>query len=89
MNNDERIKIIQRKLTEHFSPESLIIEDDSHKHAGHASARGGGHFNISIVSPAFEQQSTIKRHRMIYKVLAEEMVSEIHALSIKAKTPSE
>ena len=89
MNNSERIETIKHKLTEHFNPESLIIEDDSHKHAGHASAKGGGHFNVTIISNAFENQSTIKRHRMIYKVLEEDMVSEIHALSIKAKTPSE
>ncbi len=89
MNNEERIALIKHKLTEELNPESLLIEDDSHKHAGHTSARGGGHFNVSIVSHAFENLSTLKRHRMIYKVLEEDMINEIHALSIKAKTPFE
>lgn len=87
---EHRIRAIREKLTEAFSPEALEIIDDSHKHAGHASARGGGHFRVAIVAPAFAGKSLIERHRMVYGALAEEMAAnEIHALSIDATAPGE
>lgn len=90
MTPQQRIEHIQSRLTEVFEPDILEIQDDSHRHAGHASAGGGGHFNVRIVSEAFAGNSLIKRHRMVYEALKEAMQSnEIHALSIKAYTPSE
>ncbi len=38
---------------------SIELIDDSHKHAGHAGAKGGGgHFELVIVSPLFSGKST-------------------------------
>ena len=85
----DRVALIRDRLTTEFSPVSLEIEDDSHKHAGHASAKGGGHFNVAIVAEAFAGKSLIQRHRMVYAALGDAMESEIHALSIKAKSPAE
>ncbi|RMD69743.1 MAG: BolA family transcriptional regulator [Gammaproteobacteria bacterium] len=85
----ERVEMIKKRLTEALAPTFLAIEDESHKHAGHASAQGGGHFNVFIVSPAFEGKTLIQRHRMIYEALGEAMKEEIHALSIKALSPQE
>ncbi|MBI1824122.1 MAG: BolA family transcriptional regulator [Nitrospirae bacterium] len=65
------------------------IEDESWKHAGHASAGGGGHFQMIIVSPQFEGVNLMNRNRLVFETLQELMKSEIHALSIKAKTPDE
>ncbi|KAL5813567.1 hypothetical protein ACOSQ4_024208 [Xanthoceras sorbifolium] len=68
------------------------IEDVSHQHAGHAGVKGSEgetHFNVRIVSPNFEGQSLVKRHRMVYGALADELQSGLHALSIVAKTPQE
>ena len=84
-----RVEMIRDKLTAAFSPEQLEIVDDSHKHAGHASARGGGHFSVTIVSAAFADKGLLERHRMVYAALANEMQREIHALSINAYTPGE
>lgn len=90
MTPAQRIEYIQLRLTEVFHPVTLEIQDDSHRHAGHASAGGGGHFNVRIVSEAFAGNSLIKRHRMVYDALKDAMqANEIHALSIKAHTPSE
>ena len=86
----DRIDMIREKLTAALSPDQLDIIDESHLHAGHPGARGGGgHFNVTIVSTAFEGENLLARHRMVYDALGDAMKSEIHALSIKAKTPGE
>ena len=85
-----RIDMIREKLTAAFEPVQLDIIDESHKHAGHAGARsGGGHFVVTIISTAFEDENMLARHRMIYDALGDMMTSEIHALSLKAYTPDE
>ncbi len=85
----KRVAMIEDRLTEAFSPESLNIIDDSAAHAGHAQAGGAGHFTVEIVSDAFRDKPLIQRHRMIYEALGDAMNIEIHALSIKASTPAE
>lgn len=84
---DERITVIRERLEAAFAPTSLEIIDESHKHAGHASAKGGGHFIIQIVSPAFAGKSPVQRHRMVFEAMGDLMHSEVHALSIQADTP--
>ena len=87
---NDRIAMIRDRLTAGLSPATLEITDDSHKHVGHAgAASGGGHFTVTIVAEAFTNKSLIQRHRLIYETLGDAMESEIHALSIKARTPSE
>lgn len=73
-----------------LNPTSLEILDESHKHAGHAGARGGGgHYVLHIVAQVFTGKTTIARHRMIYFALEEMMKQKIHALTIQASTPEE
>jgi len=79
-----------RELLTVLAPESLDIADDSAAHAGHQGARsGGGHFVITIVSPRFQGQGRVARHRLVYAALGNLMRKEIHALSIRAFTPDE
>ncbi len=82
---------IEKKLTDAFSPKHLDIEDQSQLHAGHAGAREGGqsHFKVEIVADAFAGKSRLKRQRMIYAILAEEIEGPVHALTLSARTPSE
>ncbi|XVF03562.1 hypothetical protein REPUB_Repub05bG0004400 [Reevesia pubescens] len=83
---------IKEKLERELSPVVLEVEDVSYQHAGHAGVRGSNgetHFNLRIVSKEFEGKSLVKRHRLIYGLLDEELQSGLHALSIVAKTPSE
>ncbi len=50
----------------------------------------GRHFEALVVSDAFEGKSLIQRHRMVLATVNAEIASdELHALSIKAKTPAE
>ncbi|MFO7592557.1 MAG: BolA family protein [Pseudomonadota bacterium] len=86
---NEREQMIRQRLEEAFSPGTLEIIDESHKHAGHAGARGGGHYIVHIVSDAFAGKPTIQRHRMVYDAMGELMNAEVHALSIKAETTEE
>ncbi len=49
----------------------------------------GQHFEADIVSAAFAGKSLIQRHQMVYGVLGDKMKAEIHALSMKTRTPDE
>ena len=83
--------IITKKLTEAFTPQSLKVEDESHKHEGHAGHRPGGqtHFRVYIVSGAFKGKTRIERHRMINGILVDELAGSVHALAIHASAPGE
>lgn len=47
------------------------------------------HYKVVVVTPDFEGKLPIKRHRMIYGALGEEMKGAIHALTIEAYTPQQ
>jgi BolA protein len=90
MDAAERKAEIERRLQDAFEPESLLVEDESHLHAGHAGARDGrGHFRVSIVAGAFEGLNPIQRHRAVYAAMGELMQTDIHALAIEALASSE
>jgi BolA family transcriptional regulator, general stress-responsive regulator len=82
---------ITEKLTDAFAPQSLRVEDESHRHEGHAGHRPGGqtHFRVYIVSEAFKGKSRLERHRMINTTLSAELSGGIHALAIHATAPGE
>ncbi|KAF5728494.1 hypothetical protein HS088_TW21G00642 [Tripterygium wilfordii] len=83
---------IRERLERELDPVELEVEDISYQHAGHAGVKGSDgetHFNLKVVSKEFEGKSLIKRHRLIYDILQEELQSGLHALSIVAKTPAE
>lgn len=80
---------IESLLREALDPIHLIIIDESAKHSGHREARGGGHFQVTIVSECFEGRNLLERHRLIYALLREEMGGTIHALKLKTWTPQE
>jgi len=88
--SSDRVKAIEATLTEAFSPVMLQVKDQSHLHAGHEGAKsGGGHFDVTIVSEAFDGCQPLQRHRMVFSALDSMMQSDIHALRINAKTPAE
>ena len=82
---------IERKLLSAFSPARLEIVDESDRHVGHVGARpeGESHFRVELVSRAFEGKSRLERQRMVYGVLADEMASDVHALTLRTLTPAE
>lgn len=73
-----------------LTPQHIDIVDDSAQHAGHAGARsGGGHYQLTIISPTFSGQNIVARHRAIYQALGDLMQTRVHALSITAYSPDE
>lgn len=90
-----RANRIKTKLETALQAAALEVEDVSYQHAGHAAVKemaGGAnetHFNVRIVSTDFEGKSLVKRHRIVYDLLSDELNSGLHALSITAKTSKE
>ncbi|MEL4181297.1 BolA family protein [Roseateles sp. PN1] len=80
---------IEARLQQALSPLSLSVQDDSHHHAGHAGAREGGHYSVTVVSARFTGLNRVARHRLVYHSLGELMQKGIHALVIDARTPDE
>ena len=84
----ERKARIEAKLRERLGASQVEVVDESHLHAGHAGARGGaGHFRVLIVSSRFEGLTALAAQRLVYDALSDEMGGEIHALSIRTRTP--
>ncbi|WOG97624.1 hypothetical protein DCAR_0416965 [Daucus carota subsp. sativus] len=88
-----RANRIKTKLQSALEATILEVEDVSYQHAGHAGVKDNPnnetHFNLKIVSGKFDGQTLVKRHRMVYELLADELESGLHAVSIQAKTPKE
>lgn len=79
----DRIKIIEERLQRFFSPEKLIVTDDSDQHRGHEGSRdGAGHYTVEISAACFKDKSRVEVHREIYRVLDDLIPHEIHALRI-------
>jgi BolA protein len=73
-----------------LEPDHLEVIDDSRHHAGHAGAADGrGHFTVIVVSKRFAGMNTVRRHRLVYEVVGDMMITDIHALSIQALAPGE
>jgi BolA protein len=88
--NARRVDRINALLVAAFEPESLDVEDDSAKHAGHEGAKSGmGHFNVTIVSAHFNSMKMLARHRAVYTALDDMMKTDIHALAINAVASDE
>lgn len=84
MNPDERVKLIQTRLTAAFHPSQLMVIDDSAKHRGHPGSLGGaGHYTVQIAAGCFKDQTRVNAHRLIYAALEDLIPHEIHALSIQ------
>jgi stress-induced morphogen len=60
-------------------PNSKVVEADGDGH----------HFRVAVISPDFEGDSRIERHRRINAIFEGELGGRIHALSISCKTPEE
>lgn len=87
--NESVMAQMRTALERALAPSSIEIVDDSARHAGHPSARGGGHFKVTLVAEAFRGRSRLERHRLVYAAVAALMGGAVHALNIVARTPEE
>lgn len=77
---------ITQTLMETFSAEYVHVVDDSAKHKSHRPDSENSHFNILIVSQAFDGLSLVKRHRLLYDALDPFIQKGVHALQLKPLT---
>jgi BolA protein len=86
----DRRQRIEAALRQRLDAAHVELIDESHLHAGHVGAAGGGgHFRALVVSPRFEGRGRVERQRLVHAALAAEMGREIHALSFRTLTPDE
>lgn len=81
---------IHSALTASLTPDLLEVEDESHRHAGHAGASPAGetHYSIKVWSKSFDDMNRIEIHRKINEILKSEFENGLHALSIKVVRPN-
>lgn len=78
---------IETKLRDAFAPSQLLIENESHLHAGHGGAAEHlaehgdtpSHIHIVISSAEFADLSRLARHRAVLAAIEEE-VALLHAI---------
>jgi BolA protein len=82
---------IDAALRAAFAPAEVTVQDDSHRHAGHAGAAPGGetHYSVRLVSSAFAGMTRVARSRAVHEALAAEFTGGLHALALTLKTPDE
>ena len=77
---------ISSKVISSVSPDVFDIVNESHMHAGPAQE---SHFKLVVVAQRFAGMTAVKRHQLLYGVLAEELKSGVHALALHLYTPEE
>ncbi len=68
---------IKKSIEEGMALTYLTVEGD------------GRHFEALVVSEEFAGKSRVQRHQRVYQALGGRMREEIHALSMKTRTPEE
>jgi len=71
------------ELIESSIPEASA---DVHRPRG---ADDDDHLAAVVVSPAFEGETLVDQHQMVYDALEEHMTEDIHAIELKTDTPEQ
>ena len=77
---------IESRLSESFNIEYLDVINESHMH--NVAPGSESHFKVTIVCDDFDSLMLIKRHRMVNRILQQEL-QQIHALALHTMTPQE
>lgn len=77
---------IEEKLAT-LDPQYLAVENESHMH--HVPPDSETHFKVTLVSERFAGLMPVKRHQLIYSVLADELAGPVHALALHLYTPQQ
>ena len=78
---------INHALLQELKPDTLFIEDESHRHSVPEGAES--HFKITAVGKIFEPLNRVARHRLVNALVAGEFAQGLHALSLHLYTPAE
>ena len=85
-----RLMDIEQQLKTRFLPTQLEVLDESAAHAGHAGATAAGfgsHFRVRIASAAFDGQTRVASHRLVYDEMQNFFAQGLHALAIEIVKP--
>jgi BolA family transcriptional regulator, general stress-responsive regulator len=82
-----RQETIEARIREALDPTHLAVVNESSKH--NVPKGSETHFHVTVVSQAFEGLLRVERHRRIHQLVATEMASGLHALTLDLATPSE
>jgi stress-induced morphogen len=47
------------------------------------------HLAVTVVSPAFEGETVVDQHEMVYDAVGDHMTEDIHALEVTTRTPED
>lgn len=89
---ETRLTRIEKAIEIQLKPDVLEVTDESHKHAGHLGHEDGAvetHYNVFIVSDAFNGVSRLERHRMVKDAVKNEFANGLHSLTVKTFTNGE
>lgn len=85
-NNGPVTTEINNRLNKAFSPSTLVVENQSEQHQGHAGYTDGeSHFHVTIVASAFNGLSRVQKQRMVMAELKDMMPLPIHALAMSVE----
>jgi len=79
--------VLEMKLNKAFQPAYLQVVNESFRHSVPPGSES--HFKVTMVAEAFAESSVVKRHQMVYKLLADELNNGIHALALHLYTDDE
>ncbi len=75
---------IERKLAEGLAALHLEVINESGQH--NVPAGSETHFKVIVVSSDFENKNLVAQHRLVYKLLGNELKSQVHALALHTYT---
>ena len=82
------VTLLEQKMQQAFSPQSLEIINESYLHAGHQpgfNGEGESHIRVRMVAAHFNGKSRVDIHREINAICADEIAAGLHALAIDVK----
>jgi len=77
---------ISEKVGVGIEPQHFEIFNESHMHSGPAAE---SHFKLIAVAACFDGLSPVKRHQLVYALLADELKAGVHALALHLYSPQE
>ena len=83
MDINQLSKKIENKLLNDNSIKKVKIIDNTYKHLKHNShQKGKYHIKLEINSEILKKTNRIQYNKLIYKILSEELKTDIHSLQI-------
>ena len=78
---------LERRLGEGLAPIHLEVVNESGQH--NVPRGSETHFKVVVVTDAFSGKPQVARHRMVYRLLGEELQGGVHALAVHAYSPED